>query len=307
MPAGSFTAQVTRWVREPLFHFLLMGAALFAIYYWLNPTAENSDTARKIELTSDDLRQIEVSFIAQWRRPPTSEEMSNLVGEKVREEILYREGLALGLDRDDTIVKRRLAQKMDFLSEDISDLREPSLEELRNWYAKNGAEFAAPARITFGHVYFSPDKRGAQAEEAARQALGKIGQIDDATQAASLGDPFMFQEFYADSTADRVANVFGTTFSEALLNLKPGMWSGPVESGLGWHLVWVDSITPRSLPEFEQLDVKDIKAQWLSAQRLATKRQLLNAMRERYEVVLPKSSSQATATVVAAPSLANKP
>jgi peptidyl-prolyl cis-trans isomerase C len=300
MTTGGFAARVTRWVREPLLHFLLIGAALFGIYYWLNPAAANSDTSHKIELTNDDLRQLEVSFIAQWRRPPTSEEMSNLVGEKVREEILYREGLALGLDRDDTIVKRRLAQKMDFLSDNVSDLREPSMEELKNWYAKNRAEFASPARFTFRHVYFSPDKRGPQTEEAARQALGKIAPTGDTMQAASLGDPFMFQEFYADSTADRVANVFGTTFSEALLNLKPGAWSGPIESGLGWHLVWVDSITPKRVPEFEEVDLKDIKSQWVSAQRAETKRQLFTAMKERYEIILPKPFSAPTGPGVAA-------
>ena len=106
---------ISRWAREPLLHFLVIGAALFVIYHWLNPTAANSDTSRRIELTNDDIRQLEISWTAQWQRPPTAEEMRNLVEDKVRQEILYREGLALGLDRGDTIVKRRLAQKMEFL------------------------------------------------------------------------------------------------------------------------------------------------------------------------------------------------
>src|SRR4029077_11764993 len=150
-------SRLKRWMREPLFHFLLIGVALFAIYHWLNSTPLNTDTSRRIELTNDDIRQLEISWTAQWQRPPTPEEMRNLVEDKVHQEILYREGLALGLDRDDTIVKRRLAQKMEFLSDDVSALRDPSLDELKKWYAKHGAQFTLPSRITFSHLYFSSD------------------------------------------------------------------------------------------------------------------------------------------------------
>jgi len=293
-------SRLQRWLREPLLHFLLIGVALFAIYHWLNPTASNSNTSRRIELTSDDIRQIEIGWTAQWQRPPTSDELRNLVEERVREEILYREAIALGFDRGDTIVKRRMAQKMEFLSDDVSDLREPSLEELKKWYAKNGSEFATPARVTFRHVYFSPDKRGAQAQAAAQQALEKIDKTGDPAKAMTLGDRFMFQDFYADSTSDQMANVFGTKFAEALVNLKTGSWNGPIESGLGWHLVWVESIVPKNVPEFEEVDLKDIKSQWLSAQRLETKRRLFTAMRERYEIVLPKPFSAPSGPSVAA-------
>jgi hypothetical protein len=286
-------------LREPLLHFLLIGVALFVTYHWLNPTASNSNTSRRIELTSDDIRQIEIGWTAQWQRPPTKEELRNLVEERVREEILYREAIALGFDRGDTIVKRRMAQKMEFLSDDVSDLREPTLEELKSWYAKNGSEFATPARITFRHVYFSPDKRGAQAQAAAQQALEKIDKTGDPAKAMTLGDRFMFQDFYADSTSDQMANVFGTKFAEALVNLKTGSWNGPIESGLGWHLVWVESIVPKSVPVFEEVDLKDIKSQWLSAQRLETKRRLFTAMRERYEIVLPKPFSAPSGPSVA--------
>ena len=236
---------IRRWAREPLLHFLLIGAALFVIYYLRNPTAANSDTSRRIELTNDDIRQLEISWTAQWQRPPTPEEMRNLVEDKVRQEILYREGLALGLDRDDTIVKRRLAQKMEFLADDVSALRDPSLDELKKWYAKNGSQFSLPSRITFRHLYFSPDKRGAQARDAAASALAKLAdKAADTIDLTTLADPFMFQDHYGDRTPDQVANVFGTKFAEELFKLRPGAWNGPVESGLGWHLVWVDSINP---------------------------------------------------------------
>lgn len=288
---------INRWVREPLLHFLLIGAALFVIYHWLNPTAANPDTSRRIELTNDDIRQIEISWTAQWQRPPTAEEMRNLVKDKVRQEILYREGLALGLDRGDTIVKRRLAQKMEFLSDDVSALRDPSLDELKKWYAKNGSLFSLPSRITFRHLYFSPDKRGAQARDAAASALAKLaGKAVDAIDLTAVADPFMFQDHYGESTPDQVANVFGKKFAEELFKLRPGLWNGPVESGLGWHLVWVDSIIPGRTPEFEEVDISQIKSQWLSAQRAETKRELFEAMRARYEIVLPRGQESVADT-----------
>ena len=157
--------------------------------------------------------------------------------------------------------------------------------------AKNESQFALPARITFRHLYFSPDKRGAAARDAAVKALEQIGQNGDTTQTARLGDQFMFQDYYADRTIEQVANVMGSKFAQALLQLKPGVWSGPVESGFGWHLVWVDSITPSRVPEFDEVDLADIKTQWLSAQRAETKRKLFTAMRARYEIVLPKPFS----------------
>jgi hypothetical protein len=282
---------LSRWAREPLLHFLVIGAALFAVYYWRNPSAANSDVSRRIELTNDDLRQLEISWTAQWQRPPTPDEMRNLVEDKVHQEILYREGLALGLDRDDTIVKRRLAQKMEFLSDDVSALRDPSLDELKKWYAKHGAQFTLPSRITFRHLYFSSDKRGSKARDAAVAALAKLPDNSAATiDLTSLGDRFMFQDHYAESTSDQVAKVFGTRFAEELLKLRPGKWNGPVESGLGWHLVWVDAITPRRTPDFEEVDVSEIKSQWLAAQRAETKRELFATMRARYEIVLPRGS-----------------
>ena len=286
--ASQQSSRLKRWMREPLLHFLLIGVTLFGIYHWLNPSSLNTDTSRRIELTNDDIRQLEISWAAQWQRPPTPDEMHNLVEDKVREEILYREGLALGLDRGDTIVKRRLAQKMDFLADDVSALRDPSLEELKAWYAKNESQFVLPARVTFRHLYFSPDKRGASARDAAVKALEQVGQGGDTTPTSGLGDQFMFQDYYADRTTDQVANVMGSKFAQALLQLKPGVWSGPIESGLGWHLVWVDSIAPSHVPEFDEVDLADIKAQWLSAQRAETKRELFTAMRAHYEIVLPK-------------------
>src|SRR5260370_32329736 len=132
---------------------------LFVIYRMLNPGANQAGSARRIEVTVDDIRQLQLAFTAQWQRAPTPEEMAGLVDNRFREEILYREALALGLDKDDTIVKRRMAQKMEFLAEDVSAIREPKVEVLKAWFAKNSGRFSLPSRATFRHLYFSFDRR----------------------------------------------------------------------------------------------------------------------------------------------------
>src|SRR3990170_2782469 len=171
-----------RWLREPLVHFLLIGLLLFAVYTVLNPGQERS--LNRIVLTEDDLRQLQIAFTAQWQRPPSPEELARLVNSKVREEILYREALALGLDKEDTIVKRRMAQKMEFLAEDLSDLREPTTEEMRAWFEKNSQRFALPSRTTFRHLYFSPDRRGEHTRADALHALGKLAAKTEESPAA---------------------------------------------------------------------------------------------------------------------------
>jgi peptidyl-prolyl cis-trans isomerase C len=291
----------TRWLREPLLHFLLIGLLLFFGYRALNPAAVEQENRSRIELTNDDLRQLELGWTAQWRRPPTPEEMRRLVDSKVREEILYREALALGLNQGDTIVKRRMVQKMEFLAEDVANLREPSRQELEAWFEQNAPRFTVAGRASFRHLYFSFDKRGERAREAAEGAFEKlVGQPADSPQAATLADPFMFQDYYGDRSPEQVANVFGAKFARSLFQLAPGAWQGPIESGFGWHLVWVDSMTPPRLPAFEEVE-PEVKAEWVAEQRAEVKRKAFEAMKARCEVVLPKAFAREAPLAVVPP------
>jgi hypothetical protein len=223
-------SQVRRLLRDPLLHFLLVGALIFAVYALLNPAANRTDQANRIVLTKDDLRQLAVHWLAQGRPPPTADEMRALVGQKVSEEILFREAVALGLDKNDEIIKRRLAQKMDFLAADVAALQAPGDAELRAWFAQNASRFALPPRASFRHLYFSSD-RGPGARDAAAAVLGKIaGKPADAPEVAAVADRFMFQDYYAERAPDQVAKEFGPYFAKALFDLKPGMWQGPIQS-----------------------------------------------------------------------------
>ena len=273
-----------RWLREPLFHFMLIGLALFIAYSLIAPRAPRTSSNR-IELTTDDLNQLQMSWAAQWQRPPTPDEMRGLIDERVRQEILFREGIALGLDQGDEIIKRRVAQKMEFLAEDVSTVSAPTSADLRAWFDKNSARFTLPGLVTFRHLYFSPDTRGQKAKDDAARALDKLSGNSAATPVA--GDRFMFQDYYADNSQEQVAKVFGSQFAESIFKLKSGAWQGPIESGLGWHLVRIEALTPGRVPAFEEVDSAQLKSEWLSDQRAESKRQSFEVMKKRYEVVLP--------------------
>src|SRR5215831_6611637 len=141
VPHRRFASSMKRWLREPLVQFVFLGALLFVVYAWSGGGA-GGESSKEIRLNYDDLAQMVLLFQSQWRRDPTPEELNRLVENQVQEEVLYREGLALGLDKGDIIVKRRMAQKMQFLSEDVAAAHEPSKDELQSWYEKNRDAFA---------------------------------------------------------------------------------------------------------------------------------------------------------------------
>ena len=277
-----------RWSREPLLHFLLIGLVLFVVYDRLHPGQENKSESNRIVLTPDDFEQLGVTWLAQGRAPPTPEQMQSLIEIKVREEVLYREALALGLDKEDTIVKRRLAQKMEFLAEGASIDSNPSPDTLRAWFKENSQRFSLPPRVSFRHLYFSPDRRGEHARGAAAHAMeqlaGKLGNWQDAE---ALGDPFMDRDYYGDRSAEDMAKLFGSNFAREVVGLKTGQWQGPVESGYGWHLVFIDTSVAARMPAFEEIE-PEIRAEWVEDQRAEAKRKIYEAMRARYQVVTPE-------------------
>jgi peptidyl-prolyl cis-trans isomerase C len=287
-----------RLLREPLVHFLLLGVLLFAVSYYVQPDRGAAPSSKQIQLTLDEVAQLVLVFQSQWRREPTPEELARMVEGKVQQEVLYREALAMGLDKDDEIVKRRMAQKMQFLAEDVATAREPNTTELKAWYERNSDKFAQPNRISFRHLYFSPDRRGERARTDAEQALKKLfGQPQDSKLAKSLADPFMFQDYYRDRTPEFLGKEFGPQFAQAAEKLSSGSWQGPIESGFGWHLVFVDTIIPGRVPAFEEIE-SEVKTAWLEEQKALGWAKAYKDMRAKYTVLLPappdKESAHAT-------------
>jgi Parvulin-like peptidyl-prolyl isomerase len=282
-----------RLLREPLIHFLLIGAALFAADHYLQPASGAAPSSKQIQLSLDELAQLAALFQSQWRRDPTPDEFGRMVEQKVQSEVLYREAMAIGLDKNDEIVKRRMAQKMQFLAEDVAAAREPTTDELKSWFEKNSAKFALPPRLSFRHLYFSPDRRGTQARDNAAKALAQLtGQPEDTKAAEGIADPFMFQEYYRDRAPDYLGKEFGPQFAKVVEKLAPGSWQGPIESGFGWHLVFVDTVIPGRVPDFEEIE-GDVKTAWLAEQKAVAWDKAYKEMRAKYTVLVPAARADA--------------
>ena len=239
--------------REPLFHFALAGLAVFALNAFLN--GARAREARTIEVSQTDLNRMAALYAAEAGRPPGEADMTAMVADHVRDEVLAREALRLGLDADDTIIKRRLAQKMTFMVADLAEQSAPDEAALRAFHAGHPDKYAEPQRLTFTHVFISRDTHGVRAGQVA-QTLGEdlnAGRIKD-WQAA--GDPFMLSREYGDVPVREIARTFGIGFSDALSKLPANdRWQGPVASGLGLHLVRVTKNAPPQPVPFD--DVRD--------------------------------------------------
>jgi len=281
------------WLREPLLHFLVLGALLFWLAAALGGPA--GGRADRIVLTAGDVGQLEAGFERTRQRAPSADELAGLLEDRIREEVLYREALALGLDRDDTIVRRRMRQKMEFLSEDLS-VAEPSEADLERWLAGHREAFRLEPRVAFRQVYLSRDRRGEAVRADAERVLAELRGAGDGTDPAALGDPLPLPGEASDLSASEVARLFGAAFSARVLELAPGGWEGPVESAYGLHLVRVERRVDARDPALEE--VRDAVArEWLAERREQAREDLYRELRSRYEVEIaaPRAPGAAAA------------
>jgi peptidyl-prolyl cis-trans isomerase C len=249
--------------REPLLHFLILGAILYVVVGRLSAHTD----AQRIIVTRADIDGIATNYRLQYGALPSGAQLDALVDAFVREEIYYREARNLGLDRDDEIVRRRLVQKFEFLQQDLATVPSPDERTLRDWFEAHRAHYAIPARVSFTQVYFSPDGQGEQAahERALRERASLIR--SGRARAPEDGDVFPGTSDFTALTADDIERVFGPgNLRDELLSLPVSSWSQPLRSGLGWHLVHVDAIQPAQTPAFA--DVSDrVRRDWFEAQR----------------------------------------
>ena len=229
----------------------------------------------------------------KWNRLPTVAELQGLVKSFIREEVYYREALALGLDQNDTVLRRRLMQKMEFLSNDLAELNTPSETTLKNYFLDHRGKYELPPRISFTHIYFSLDKRGAKADADAKSVLSGL----NALRAPDKGDRFMLQYDFAQETPFEVERLFGKGFAEQLFTLETNTWQGPIKSGYGLHLVRIIKKVDPGMPELA-LVIDKVRTDWMFQQRKKMNEEIYEKFKERYEIVvedLPKQSNVAKA------------
>jgi len=239
---------------EPLFHFAILGVVLFLVYA-VAADRLSSDERTTIRITTSDVELLSATFQRQWQRSPTAGELENLVKARVREEVLYREALAVGLDTNDRVVRRRMVQKMDMLSQDLALLTDPTDSELKAFFDERKEDYRISPQFSFSHIYFNLDRRGDAAEADALELLADLrAQDSPPVRAPERGDRFMLGHEFSRRSSNEVAREFGQQFTDALIELELG-WQGPILSGYGLHLVHLDQRIEGRIPNW--IEVRD--------------------------------------------------
>jgi len=282
-----------KFLREPLVHFLVIGAAIFVLYgLWGQQDAEENE--RTITITTGEVAWLADAWEKRWNRPPTPEERQGLIDQYLREMILYREAVAMGLDRDDSVIRRRLAQKLEFLSQDLITPQPPTDEELQAYFSEHMDRYEIPELITMTHVFIDPDLRGDETlkdAEIIKEQLAKLKEPPHDAQ--SFGDTFMLQSYYPERSEGELLKLFGSVFARSVFELEPQQWQGPVLSGYGTHLVYVHDHRDAVPPAFAEVE-EQVRQEWESEKRDELNAQFVDSMIARYEVIIEGDAEEKT-------------
>lgn len=266
-------------LREPLFHFLLLGFGLFLLY---GRAAPGSSDQQRIEVNSGRIESLSQQFKSTWSRPPTEQELAGLIDSYVHDEVLYREGLAMGLDADDPVIKRRVRQKLEVMSEESGNQQAPSDTELSAYLSKHADKFRQAPIVSFEQVFFSGEGMVDEVERQSREAVAALNQGADP---AGIGQPTMLPARVADMPLDLVARDFGEEFAKKLGALPLSVWQGPVASGFGAHVVRITARRPAELPPLAAIRPQVLR-EWENDRRVRNRAQAYQGMLKNYEVVI---------------------
>lgn len=269
------------WLREPLVHFLLIGAGLFVLYNVLN--RGESDAPRDIVVSEARVEALAENFARTWMRPPTAQEIKGLVDDYVAEEVYYREAVAMGLDRDDLVIRRRLRQKMEFISADVAAATPATDAQLQAYLGEHAEKFLMPPRLTFQQVYFSTDRRGEGAARDAEKLLAELAAGRGPANPLEAGDTTLLPPAMEAAAPQDIANAFGDEFAAAIEDAPVGQWSGPLPSGFGVHLVKVDGREAGTAPTLAEIRPL-VQREWEAENRKSVEKALLDKLRARYDV-----------------------
>ncbi|HRX54783.1 MAG: peptidyl-prolyl cis-trans isomerase [Verrucomicrobiales bacterium] len=251
---------LSRFLKEPLLHFVLIGAALFAIHAGINPSSRK-DSEGTIVVSAGRIEQLAAIFAKTWQRAPTAEELKGLIDDFVLEEAYYRKAVEMGIDQDDTMIRRRLRQKLEFLTDDTVALATPSDADLARYLSEHPGDFRTDPTYTFRQVFFNPGKHGADPLPEIRKRADELRAGGEVT-----GDATLLPEGLEKATSQTIDGTFGTGFAQKLAELQPGIWSDPIPSAFGLHLVRVEETTPGELPSLEKIR-PIVEREWANLRR----------------------------------------
>lgn len=264
-------------VREPLLHFLLIGLAFFVLYGVVSP---GNSAGRTITISQGEVDELHRQYAALWGGPPTEKQLAGLIEARVRDEILYREGLAQGLERDDPVIKRRIRQKVEVMAEEEGADTAPTDAALDAYLQSHRGKFLKPAVVSFDQIYFNPQGPDTPASVTAARARLNAG-----AAAAGMGQPTMLPARVTGTDTDLVARDFGADFAAALVKLPVGQWSGPIGSGVGVHLVRLTELVPPKVPPLADVRA-EVFREWENDRRVAANEASYARARTRYDVVI---------------------
>jgi predicted ABC-type ATPase len=277
--------KLTRLFKEPLLQFLIIGAAIYGAYaLFASPEDDYRDNI--ILVDSNRIDAMISEWESRWNRPPTRQEIDGLIQAYIKEDVLYRQAVAMGLNEDDPITRRRMAQKLEFLTSDLSQLQQPAEGELEQYFEENQESYREPDVISFIQIFIDPDARGDATLVDAAEILEQVRAAGEPTEETSLlGDRFMLQNYFASATELAIRRQLGSGFAEQVLKLAPGQWHGPVLSGYGVHLVYVYEFVEAPLAEFAKVQDRVLE-DWHEVKRDEFNTEFLESLKSRYEIIV---------------------
>ncbi|NEP85918.1 MAG: peptidyl-prolyl cis-trans isomerase [Okeania sp. SIO2C2] len=276
-----------RILREPLLHFLVLGALLFGLYFWVGSPSITSTSTKQIEVSTPVIESLQATWKLQWGRKPTAQQLQKLVDNYVHDEVLYQEALALGLDNKDIIVRRRLIQKMQFLVQDVAGIKEPSDEELQGYLESNANRYTIPGRFSFKQVYFSQELHGDNTDTDAQNILTQLQNNTKQTQ--PRGDRSMLPTTYTLASAKTLNNTFGGTLAREMAEVTQKGWQGPFHSAYGSHLVNVTDIEPGHPATLAEVR-KNVRLDYLRDKKQKQDELFYQKLRDRYTVSIDQEA-----------------
>jgi len=270
-------------LREPLLHFLVIGAGLFFLFSQINNTQVETD--HRIIITQANLDRLATLWLKRMGRPPSAQEREQQLEHYIREQVLYREAMTMGLDQDDVIVSRRLAQKMEYLFNDLSFIPEPSETELVTFLSEHASQFTLPATITFSQIFLDPRERNQEINTDAEQLLEQLKETKTIVDTINLGDRSLLPYKLTEERQNEINSMFGAAFTNQVFSLPISSWQGPVASEYGLHLIYITARTENRLPSLAEIRER-VASEWRSTKQHEANEIFYQSLYQRYEIIL---------------------